>query len=325
MKKNIKKSLNFQRTIILTSGVLVLSIAVALVAVAAWTGPLGNVSALLNTGNADQTKTGGLTVKELSLDDGTGKGDIINADDITGENDLFLHSGTMHSEILLDEDGGEGIKFYTGGSERMVVGDDGNLYVPGLEDCFLEVDDTGKVKCYTGGIVPGGNLLETTQVNVASASLTTNGFKCDSYTVQAGDVEKVVRVYTSLSCRWKYSSTEFKFYINGAQQWYKKCRSACRSYQASKYYHVTAGDVLKVCVYVTDYGLDPSAYGSIYTLGAKRELITHAFSDGNILYWYDQGATGEMSVTGGHYIGATPPTSVIVSEKNNYQVKWILD
>jgi hypothetical protein len=73
MKKNIKKSLNFQRTIILTSGVLVLSIAVALVAVAAWTGPsveapLGNVSALLNTGNADQTKTGGLTVKELSLE-----------------------------------------------------------------------------------------------------------------------------------------------------------------------------------------------------------------------------------------------------------------
>jgi hypothetical protein len=71
MKKNIKKSLNFQRTIILTSGVLVLSIAVALVVIA-WTGPsveapLGNVSALLNTGNADQTKTGGLTVKELSL------------------------------------------------------------------------------------------------------------------------------------------------------------------------------------------------------------------------------------------------------------------
>jgi hypothetical protein len=133
MKKNIKKSLNFQRTIILTSGVLVLSIA------------LGNVSALLNTGNADQTKTGGLTVKELSLDDGTGKGDITNADDITGGNALSLHSKTSKSEISLDKGGAEGIKFYTGGSERMAVGDDGNLYIPGLTDCFLKVDDTGKI------------------------------------------------------------------------------------------------------------------------------------------------------------------------------------
>jgi hypothetical protein len=213
----------------------------------------------------------------------------------------------------------------------MAVGDDGNLYIPGLTDCFLKVDDTGKISCYAGGTIPGGNLLETTQVNVASASqssdhsCSTGGYPCcDSYTVPAGDVEKVIRVYTSLNSYWKYSYAYFDFYINGVKKWDEGCGATKRSYKGSKYYHVVEGDVLKVCLKLTDHG-SVGAHGSIYTLGAKRELISHAFSDGNILYWYDQGAIGEMSPAGGHYIGANPPTSVIVSAKDSIDVKWILE
>jgi hypothetical protein len=139
--KKFKKILNLEKTIALTSGVLVLSVVAAFVAIA-WTGPsadppLDNAPAPLNVSNIDQTKTGGLTVKELSLDDGTGKGDIINANDIIGGNDLFLHSGpTKQAEILLDEDGGEGIKFYANSTEIMNIEEGGDLIVHGLTDCF---------------------------------------------------------------------------------------------------------------------------------------------------------------------------------------------
>ena len=125
-----------------------------------------------------------------------------------------------------------------------------------------------------------------------------------------------------------YSSFDwasFYFYINGVNKW-SKFQSGVGSWSGLKYYHVVGGDVLKVCASDGNVGWY-SSLAQIYTLNAKREDITHAFSDGTLLYWYEQGVVGEMHMPllPGHYIGATPPTSVIVSAKDGIEVKWILE
>ena len=350
---------NFQKTIALTSGVLVLSVAVGYV-VFAWDGPTqappdGNADAPINVGSDPQTKIGDLTVSELTasggkiyLNNSGFEGDIERVDQIIGENDLQLRDSADETKINLDVgDTGE-IEFYTGGQERMRIekgGDlhkQGDLYVengdlhfpdltiaPDFTGCFLEIDDDGKVKCYTGGGIPGGNVLSTAQVEVADI----DGFHeetkiCDSYTVPVGDVEKVVRVHADINGKGWGLYQSFWFYINGVEQWYKHCDWMCEQaggYNISKYYHVIGGDTFEVCVLEESFHL-ASASGTIYTLGAKRALVTHAFAEEpNILYWYDQAGRGEMSPAGAHYIGGDPIQSVIISAEDEADVSWIID
>ena len=333
---------NFQKTIALTSGVLVLSIAIALV-VLAWTGPTanppaGNADAPINVGSDAQTKAGDLTVSALTtsggklyLNNSGFEGDIERADRIIGHNDLQLRSDLLRkTEIFLD-DGNQGIKLKHQGTDVLVVGDDDAVHLPGLTTapdfagCFLELDENGKVKCYTGGGIPGGDVLSTTQVEVLYVDSIEGKIKiCDSHTVLGGDVEKVVRVHANLIPTW--SDVEFWFYINGVEQWYKYCDTAvCGIYNTSKYYHVVPGDTLEVCVKDGSTGV-LEVSGKIYTLGAKRADITHAFcEEPKILYWYDQAVIGEMSPAGAHYIGGNPAPSVIISAKDEVEVKWIID
>lgn len=333
---------NFQKTIALTAGVLVLSGAMVLVVIA-WTGPtepppLDNAPAPINTGSEAQTKTGDLIVRNFALGASVLEGSISNVDQIIGYNDLRLRGDATGATKIDMGDGDEDVKIYTGGraDPTITVGADGNLYVPGLADCFLEVDETGKVKCYTGGSIPGGNLLETTQYQVASASGSCtapsdyscgNSFCSEEYTIQTGDVERVIRLYAYVrNTSSYYVSGSVKFYVNGVVKW-----STASTYNNSKYYHISAVDepqTLQVCIsYSAWYGRSAGATGRIYILNAKRENITHAFSDGQILYWYEQGEFGEMSTPpeAGHYVGATPPVSVIVSAKDEEDVKWILE
>ena len=165
---------NFQKTIALLGGVLVLSVAVGYV-VFAWDGPTqappdGNADAPINVGGDAQTKAGDLTVSELTTSGGKlylntagSEGDIERVDEIIGENDLQLRDSANETKINLDVgDTGE-IEFYTGGTERMVVDAGGELDITGLNliDCFLMVDEFGKVKCYEGFVLPGGDKLDT--------------------------------------------------------------------------------------------------------------------------------------------------------------------
>jgi hypothetical protein len=336
---------NFQKTIALSGGVLVLSGAIALVVFAAWTGPtaeppLNNAPVPINVSNIDQTKAGGLTVKELSLDNGIGEGDIRNADRIIGFNDLRLRGDATEQTRIDLGVGAQEIKFYTNSQERMRIENDGDLYQEGdlyvengnlhiknLSDCFLEVDATGKVKCNTGGTFPGGNVLETSQAKVAEVFANESG-DTDTYTILAGDAEKIVRVSLKTHTFGLISAGHFYFYINGVQKWHEWYTSTFVDYDGSKYYHVRAGDVLEISASITG---PPSATASsaIYTLKSKRELITHAFADQpKILYYYEEGTIGQMDESAGtHYEAPDPsaPVSVIISAADEVDVSWFLD
>lgn len=335
---------NFQKTIALTSGVLVLSVATALVVIA-WTGPsadppLNNALEPLNVGSNAQVKTGDLTVGNLSLDGVGFEGSINNADLIIGANDLRLRAdATEQTKIDLGV-GAQEIKFYTNSQERVRIENDGdlykegdlyvengNLYIKNLSDCFLEADATGKVKCNTGGTFPGGNVLETSQVKVAEVFANQAG-DTDTYTILAGDAEKVVRVSLNIRIFGIIAVGNFRFYINGVETWHEYYTPTYVDYNGSKYYHVRAGDVLKITAGID--GDPPAAVSSaIYTLKSKRGLITHAFADQpKILYYYDEGTIGQMDESAGtHYEAPDPinPVSVIISAADEVDVSWFLD
>jgi hypothetical protein len=359
---------NFQKTIALTSGVLVLSIAIGYVVIAAsWTGPSANppsdnAPAPINVGSDAQTKAGNLTVSALTtsggklyLNNSGFEGDIERVDEIIGHNDLQLRDSADETKIDLDVwDTGE-IEFYTNSQERMRIEKDGDLHkqgdlyvengnlqiengdlhvpdlthVPDFTGCFLEIDEFGKVKCYTGGGIPGGDVLDTSEVQIARATRTvTSGgpfTTCDSVIIPVPDVEKVIRVYYKAYAAAGSCYGRVIFYINDVEQWRETSGFNGACVEGSYYHHIYSGDTpktLKICGEARYWG---TGTGEIYTLGSLRADITHAFADGNILYWYDQAAIGEMNEAGPHYIGAHPPTSVIISAKDEVDVKWIID
>ena len=336
---------NFQKTIALTSGVLVLSVAIALV-VLAWTGPTanppaGNADAPINVGSDAQTKSGDLTVSTLTtsggklyLNNSGFEGDIERVDEIIGYNDLQLRSDpTSKTEIFLD-DGNQGIKLKHQGTDVLVIGDDDAVHLPDLTTapdftgCFLELDENGKVRCYTGGGIPGGNVLNTQEILIKEvlSPEESSAIVCDSYTMSDADADKKV-----IKVRAKHVSTaggaakgEFWFYINDIEVFYHSIPYTWGTiWSPARYHRVLGGDVLKICIKSVYW---PMSYAYMYTLDAKKADITHAFADeAKILYRHDADGRGEMKPGGAHYVGGSPAPSVIISAEDEVDVSWIID
>ena len=346
---------NFQKTIALLGGVLVLSSAIVFIVIAApWQGPtanppLNNADAPINVGGGAQTKAGDLTVSELTTSGGklylnnSGlEGDIERVDEIIGENDLQLRSDpTSKTEIFLD-DGDQGIKFKHQGTDVLVVGDDNAVHIPELTDapdfdgCFLEIDENGKIKCYTGGIPPGGDLLETSENELLYISWCEFNDNDLSYTFAGGDnKDKVIKIVYSLNAYRQ--DAFFRFYVDdgtGEVEFIDDTSwgtSPLGTVIKTWYYHIpnmSPSDVtIRVAVWSSLYRSGCCAATShlqawVYELNAKRGDVNWASSQGEILYYYYENTTGEMFVptVSTDYIHV-PPVSVIISAKNEEDVK----
>ena len=130
--------MNSQKIIALTIGVLVFA-GIANYFVFAWNAP-PSFSLPIDISDNDQTRAGELTVGSLAtseidttnnqvfLNTSGNEGDIYNIDSIKGYDDMHLWSEPSgKATAYLDE--AEGIKFYTNSAERMVIGDDNNIYI----------------------------------------------------------------------------------------------------------------------------------------------------------------------------------------------------
>ena len=321
---------NFQKTIALTAGVLVLSGAIAFVVIA-WDGPSNpppesNAPAPINTGSAAQTKQGDLTVGKLSLNGVGDEGYITNVDKIIGYNDLRLRADTTEQTKIDIGVGDNDVKIYTGGGvdPTITVGADGNLYVPGLADCFLEVDENGKVKCYDGFIPPGGNKLDTSPY----ISWDVGENECVSQTI-GGLEDTVIKAY----CYTKVTGPSYggshaycRFYINDiltktVESHLQYYESGTETNSATWYYNVRPGTAIKICTDSDDS--DEEATGQLYKIGSVRADVRYAFvNEGeHILRWYDEGIIGEMEVIGDDYV-KEPPASVRISAMNSAEVTY---
>jgi hypothetical protein len=320
---------NFQKTIALTSGVLVLSVAIALVVIA-WTGPtaeppLNNAPEPLNVSNIDQTKAGGLTVKELSLNNGIGEGDIRNADRIIGFNDLRIRGdATEQTKIDLGV-GAQEIKFYTGGATEPAIAIDANsnLHLPGLSDCFLKVDAAGKVVCDTGGGPPSETEEEfqsqKTLVAHARRGFGQSNVGSDSYTIPVGDEEAIVKVVLRLNGKPSCGTSNVNwavFKVNGSTVEALMDVNPNELITSIFYWHVLEGDIVSVEVYTPGSCPDEYAEAWIYTLtGKRKDNVTKITSSGDILYFYQKDTRASMGkASGGQYIPPTPSSIVATAD-----------
>ena len=330
---------NFQKTIALTSGVLVLSVAVGYIVIAApWQGPTANppgdnADAPINVGSDPQTKAGDLTVSELTtsggrlyLNDSGFEGDIERVDEIIGENDLQLRDSADETKIDLDVGDTGKIEFYTDGTERMVVDAGGELDITGLNliDCFLMVDEFGKVKCYEGFVPPGGDKLDTSPY----ISWPVGQNQCVEKTI-GGLEDTIVKAYCYTAVWGPHSGGSHaycRFYIDGSLM--KQVESHVHYSSSSSettigtfYYNVTPGSVVKIC---TDSGYYcEKATGNLSKIGSVRADIRYAFvAEGkHILRWYNEGSIGEMEEIGYEYI-EDPAVSVRISAMNSAEVSY---
>ncbi len=114
------KNYSISKTIALSLGVLVMSLLISFMVLAAWTEPdfpppEGNVAGPLLS-EPDELNLAGATWDER---------DIINIDEIIGYNDLFLRgnsTGTATVHMF-----GDKLKFYTGETERMTIDSSGDI------------------------------------------------------------------------------------------------------------------------------------------------------------------------------------------------------
>ena len=322
---------NLQKTIALTSGVFVLSGAIALVIIAAtWQGPGGtppeeNVETPINVSSAPQTKTGDLTLGNLLLDGVGNEGDIVNADQTIGYNGLLLKAddrGKVKIELLA---GAGAIAFYTDNALRGGISGDGGLYILELSDCSLRVNQHGKVECNGGVLNATQQLVALAQESCTAPSDGSCTYKDDAqYRVNTEEVIKVVMGMYLPSEHYSYGKVWF--YINEVEQW-SQFRQGGQSWTETRYYHVKAGDMLKVSVRAHAwYGKRSEVNARIFVLNSVRENITEASTTtgGNILYWYNEFTRGLMNEIPTYY-GADPPQSVIISATEEATVKWKLD
>jgi hypothetical protein len=334
----------FQKTIALTSGVLVLSGAIVFIALAVWQGPTAdppdeNVAAPINVGSDDQTKTGDLTVGNLFLDNGAGEGNIENANQIIGYNDLHLWSGSSQkSTMYLDNAAAnnEGIKFYTQGEERMIVGADGNIYMPGLTDCFLMVDDNGKVLCYSGEGPPGAEqefqsiLTEIEHLSI-TMPLGSGSSLSDEYTYTVIDPEVVIKFY---GYAWSSSYNMHAFYFLkyenlGLTPIWEMVNDTNETKSEIRYYHAKQGDKIKIGVGIEKGGAGShnrqgkaKAYLDILS-SRRKDNITKITSTGDILYCYDVNYSGEMGKASLEHVSTVP--SSIVATADGIPIKIVVE
>ena len=116
------------------------------------------------------------------------------------------------------------------------------------------------------------------------------------------------------------------FYINGVlyedvDAWMHDYETGCRTDNATWYYNVKPGDVVKIC---TDSGeSDEWATGHFSRIGSVRADIRYAFvAEGkHILRWYNEGSIGEMEEIGHEYI-EDPAVSVRISAMDDAEVSY---
>ena len=336
--------INHQKIIALTIGVLVFTGAINY-SVFAWTEPTvgppnNNISAPINASSFAQTKTGDLTVLSLTTNGASPQIDLLGgiihkANYLIGHNDLQLYSDEADpasAKIDLGLAGSDKIKFHTNNQERMRIEGNGDIYIDGLSDCFLEVSGDGKMQCYT----PPGPAINKTFTSVKSTIFEINrssdGTNEDSHTVADDEaVTKItmnaVSVYKSRessSCGFPAPYIKSYFYIKeaGGTEWgvaresleftpycyvyYGFFDNYCRCVAGSKsgewYYHLKQGDEIKITTQV----FEGSVFGDIISnlnssvlaenLTFNREITEYVSCEEgkDILYYLDANATGEM-------------------------------
>lgn len=320
----------FQKTIALTGGVLVLSAAMGYI-VFAWDGPTAeqpqeNTPTPINIGPVAQTKQGALAVFSLFasgdkvfLNDDGEEGDIERVDYIKGQDGLYLDSDPFNiASVHLDNQNKE-IKFSIKGDEKMKVDKNGKMHILKLSDCFLEVDEDGKIRCYVGGQIPDGDEFWPSQTEILHIDINAS----DSWTVPNEEQEVVIKVAASISAYGSSTVADFKFYINGEEKEHISVSGGFRydwpwhdSWENNNsgiwYYHIKQSDVVKITTSGTSYNTSASA--SVYKLRYKRDVIDYASCEGTILYYYDINSTGKMNEVENQYNPDVPVSVAITSD-----------
>jgi hypothetical protein len=328
----------FQKTIALTSGVLVLSAAMGYI-VFAWDGPTAeqpqeNTPTPINIGPVAQTKQGALAVSSLFasgnkvfLNDDGEEGDIERVDYIKGQDGLYLDSDPFNiASVHLDNQNKE-IKFSIKGEERMKVDKNGKMHILKLSDCFLEVDEDGKIRCYVGGQIPDGDEFWPSQTEILHIGINAS----DSWTVPNEEQEVVIKVAANISAYGSSVATNFKFYIKraGEEEYVEEERIAVSggfrydwpwhdywwNYKSGTwYYHIKQGDEVKI-VTCTSCSCCANASATVYKLRHKRDVIDYASCEGTILYYYDVNSTGKMNEVENQYNPDVPVSVAITSDE----------
>ncbi|MCK4355049.1 hypothetical protein KAW43_01690 [Candidatus Parcubacteria bacterium] len=306
--------LNFHKIIALVAGILVFS-AITGYMVFAWDEPPlalpWNLDAPINAGPEAQIKSGDLTVTELTTlggklylneDDSKG-GDIERVNYIKAQDGLHLWSSAEDNACLDLDKGEKAIKLSTQAIEGVKIDGNGDMYISGLKNCFLEVNENGKIGCYEGTGAPGDDKFQSTQVEILHIGK--NG--SDSWTII--DEEGVIKVTAYVSARCSGYWENFKLYINGnlekqlTANGYAECtwwgfhsclRWECATDAKSRtwYYHIKQGDVIKLAT--SGSGSYCSGNASVYNLTFRRDRVEYVFSEEDILYYYDKDTSGEM-------------------------------
>jgi hypothetical protein len=306
--------LNFHKIIVLVAGILVFS-AITGYMVFAWDEPPlalpWNLDAPINAGPDAQIKSGDLTVTELTTlggnlylneDDSKG-GDIERVDYIKAQDGLHLWSSAEDNACLDLEKGEKTIKLNTQGIEGVKVDGNGDMYISGLKDCFLEVNENGKIGCYEGTGAPGDDKFQSTQTKI----LDIGQIGSDSWTTI--DEEGVIKITAYVSATGSGRWESFKLYINGnleeqlSANGYAVCdwwgfyqclrwKSATDAKSRTWYYHIKQGDVVKIATSGTCCCASGNA--KVYKLTFRRDIVEYVFSEGDILYYYDKNTSGEM-------------------------------
>lgn len=131
--------------------------------------PGGNVAAPVNVSDTAQSKAGDLTVRDVyarNLFSGAGganEGNLSNLNSLVGYNDIFIKGNS--SETAPVYIAGSDIHFYTNGTEKLTVINNGNVGI-GTASPGQKLDVAGQIHA-TGDICTdvGGKCLGTTEGN----------------------------------------------------------------------------------------------------------------------------------------------------------------
>lgn len=111
-----------------------------------------NPAAPLNVSSTTQTKSGDLRIDDLFLDGVDSEGDISDVNWIVGNDDLFLKGNLGETAPVYV--GGNDIRLYTDGIQRMRIDSSGNVFIADLANCnTIDTNASGEMVC---GIDEGG-------------------------------------------------------------------------------------------------------------------------------------------------------------------------